>query len=221
MSRPTPFDLVFGGLEDRFATLTEAAAAAGRDPREWTDFAALPEVQRLLAEMETPGLVERNPDAADEYLAALYVGYRFHVAGGRPVVLTRERLAPWLDRLPPATAPAIPGGACYLQLPEGWIWAQADPGQPHEPLDGLFLVAAPRGDAVTVLAVLGLREARGGFTQVSLRARFTDFAAARAVGRHPPFAPLMEGGAMAGFRSVATAGELLSLAHLALVAAAD
>jgi hypothetical protein len=216
VTRPTPFDLVFAPLADRLAALTAAAAAAGRNPAERREFALVPDVQRLLADLETPDVVERHPEAADEYLTLLHAAYAFDAAGRRMVVTTRSQLEPWLVRLAPAAAPRIPGGVCYVQLPAPWFWARRGDDGPHEPLDGMFAVASPRGDEVTVLAILGLRSERGGFTQVTVRARPADFAAARAVRREPPFAPLMEGGMTAGFRSVASGGELLTLLHLAL-----
>jgi hypothetical protein len=39
--------------------------------------------------------------------------------------------------------------------------------------------------------------------------------------RDPPFAPVMEGGVAAGFKSVTSDGELLHLARLALKSAAE
>jgi hypothetical protein len=53
---------------------------------------------------------------------------------------------------------------------------------------------------------------------VALQVPPADFLAARLEPR-PPFAPLMEGGAAAGFRSVVTVGELLILVSLALAVA--
>jgi hypothetical protein len=82
------------------------------------------------------------------------------------------------------------------------------------------VVASPRGDEVTLLAVLGLRQERGGFTQVTVHARPTDFAAARGAQRDPPFAPVMDGGTSGGVLSVATPAELLTLVQLALLAVA-
>jgi hypothetical protein len=112
--------------------------------------------------------------------------------------------------------PAIPGGACYLQLPHHWIWARASDTGPHEPLDGIFLAMDDRGQEITIVAVLGLHAGRAGFTQIALHVPPADFLAASSGARRPPFAPLMEGGAVRGFRSVATAGELLLLVSLAL-----
>jgi hypothetical protein len=114
----------------------------------------------------------------------------------------------------------VPGDACYVQLPANWWWGQRDADAPHEPLDGVFVVTAPRGDEITLLAVLGLRAERGGFTQVTVHAQPADFAAARTAQRDPPFAPLMEGGASGGVLSVATPAELLTLVQLALLAVA-
>jgi len=218
--RPTPFDLVFAPIADRLPPLGAAAAAAGRDPLDRREFALVPEVQRLLESLQAPDLVARQPEAAEEYLTLLHTAFRFDAAGRRVVTATRAQLEPWLARLPPAAAPSIPETACYVRLPAPWFWARRGDTEPHEPLDGMFAVTSPRGDEVTVLAVLGLRPERGGFTQITLRARPADFAAARAVRRDPPFSPLMDGGAAAGFRSVAAGGELLTLLHLALLSVA-
>jgi hypothetical protein len=220
VKRPTPFDLLFGDQSGALGTLTVAAAAAGRDPRDRGEFAGVPEVQRLLAELQSPELIEREPEAAQEYLELLHAMYRFDAAGRRIVSPTRAQLQPWVRRLPPAEPPRVPGGACYVQLPERWWWGQRGPDTPHEPLDGVFVVASPRGDEVTLLAVLGLRQERGGFTQVTVHARPTDFAAARGAQRDPPFAPVMDGGTSGGVLSVATPAELLTLVQLALLAVA-
>jgi hypothetical protein len=120
--------------------------------------------------------------------------------------------------LPPPTTPTVPNNACYLRLPPHWVWAQATEGGPHEPLDGMFVVRSRNGDVTTVVAILGLRAERGGFTQVSVRASPAEFAAARALRRTPPFAPLMDAGATRGYRSVMNPAELLTLTHLALLA---
>jgi hypothetical protein len=221
MSRPTPFDLLFAHHADVLADVTVAAAAAGRDPRDRTDFAAVPDVQRLLSDFESPDVVAAHPEAAAEYLLLLHAAYRFNAAGRRVVTPGPPALERWAGRLPPATAPDVPGGACYLQLPEQRWWVQRAPDAPHEPMDGVFLTLAPRNDEIALLAILGLRAERGGFTQVSVQARPADFAAARTMRRDPPFAPLMEGGTAARFRSIATAAELLTLVQIGLLAAAD
>jgi hypothetical protein len=75
-------------------------------------------------------------------------------------------------------------------------------------------------DEITVVAILGLRPGRDGFTQIALHLPPGDFVAAGSARREPPFGPLMEGGDVAGFRSVATPGELLQLVSLALAASA-
>lgn len=210
---------MFAPIAERLSGLTAAAAAAGRDPRDRREFALVPDVQRLLADLQTPEELGQRPEAVEEYLALLHAAYVFDAAGRQVVTTTRAQLEPWLGRLAPAEAPRIPAGACYLQLPARWFWARRGEAEPHEPLDGMFAVASPRGDEIAVLAVLGLRPERGGFTQVTVRARPADFAEARAVRRQPPFAPLIEGATTAGFRSVASGGELLTLLHLALLSA--
>jgi hypothetical protein len=215
MNRPSPLDLALGSLMGELTGVRDALARAGVDARRYHDFARNPEVQRLLGRLQSPELVARKPEAAGAYLAVLYAAYRFWEAGGEVVAPSRERLEPAFREPPPPDAPAIPGGACYLQLPHHWFWARVTPDGPHEPLDGCFLAADGSGAEVTVVAVLGLHPGRHGFTQIALHVPAADFAAAsEAAGRE--FAPTMESGDAAGFRSVTTAGELLLLVRLAL-----
>lgn len=220
MTRADPFDLVFRDLLTELDALPAAAARAGKDPRDRAAFARVPEVLRLV-ERIAPTADAAGPAAMHEYAALLYAAFRFREAGERVLVVSRARLEPALSVLTPAEPPRIPGKACYLQLPPAWFWARATDDGAHEPLDGCFVIEGSRGDEITIVAVLGLRRERGGFTQVTLHVAPGDFAAARALRRDPPFAPLMEGGAAAGFRSLATPAELLTLVHLAVVAATE
>jgi hypothetical protein len=215
VSRPSPFDLALGPLVGELNALRDAAARAGRDLRRRDEFGRLPEAQRLVERMRAPA-DPGQPDVAGGYLALLYAGYRFWDAGSRVIAPERAALERGLTAPVPPGPPVVPGNACYLQLPSSWFWARAaDPG-PHEPLDGCFLAADPRGDEITIVAALGLRVERSGFTQVALQVAPGDFEIAAGERRDPPFAPLMDGGAAAGFRSVATAAELLALVSLAL-----
>ena len=216
MSRIDPFAFALAELaEQRFPTIREESLAAGKDTADRAQFASLPSVQRLLLDVEAPQLVEEHPEAAEEYLNTLYTAYRYWDAGQRPVSVSRGALEAALEA-ELEDPPSVPHGACYLQLPEHWCWAQVAPDEPHEPLDGLFVVAAPEHREITVLAVLGLRADRPGFSEITVVAVPRDFAAARAEARTPPLAPVVDGGDAAGLKSVVSTGELLHLAHVAL-----
>lgn len=217
MTRLDPFALAFATIADeRFPAIVAEAAAAHRDTADRPQFAALQAVQHLLAELESPEVLEENPAAGAEYLEALYVAFRFWLAG-RPVVdVAREGLAHAVAAPALATPPSVPHGACYLRLPERWFWAQIDATEPHEPLDGMFVVEGARGREIALLAVLGLRPERPGFSQIALTAAPADFVAAAASARTPPFASTLDGGHAADLRSVTTSAELLHLAALAL-----
>lgn len=219
--RPTPFDTIFGTLADAFEEVRADAARLGRDPRRPVDFPNIPAVQRLLEEVESPAVVEEQPAAAAEYLIALYAAYRLWDAGRHIVPIDRAALEPRLDSDPPRAFPAVPAGACYLQLPERWLWARVADDAPYEPLDGLFVAEAPSGDEITVVAVLGVHPDRRGFSQVSLSVPVEDIVAAREEMRTPRFAPAMPGGQAAGLRSIVAVGELLVLTHLALTLQAN
>lgn len=215
-TRPTPFDAVFGALAEAFDEIRADASRLGRDPRRTVDFPNIPTVQRLLENVESPALVEAQPAAAAEYLIALYAAYRFWDAGRRVLPIRREALEPRLAADPPAAFPAVPAGACYLQLPERWIWARVADDEPYEPVDGILVAEAPAGDELTIVAVLGVHPDRGGFSQVSLTVPANDVLAARHEMRTPRFAPAMPGGEAAGLRSIVAVSELLVLMHLAL-----
>jgi hypothetical protein len=217
VSRSDPFSLTFAPIADaRFPAIVAAAADEHRDTADRPQFAALREVQHLLGELESPDVLERHAEAGGEYLTALWVAFRFWHAGRRIVEISRPQLTAAIAAPARASPPSVPHGACYLRLPEHWFWAQIDPAEPHEPLDGLFAVEGAQGREIALLAVLGLRPERPGFSQISLTAAPGDFVTAAASARTPPFAPTLDGGIAADLRSITTAAELLHLAALAL-----
>lgn len=217
MSRLDPFDFAFGALgAERFPEVRREAATRPEGAHDRARFAALPTVQRILATVEAPELIERHPEAAEQYVTALYVAYRFWQAGRVTVGFGPDALDAALAAGDRAALPAVPGGAVYVRLPQRWFWARIAPEAPAEPLDGFYVVASAEGREVTVLAVLGLRADRAGFSQIAVTATPEEVVGAGRAARRPPFASVLEGGARAGVRSLVTADELLHLAQLAL-----
>lgn len=218
MSRLTPFEFAFGKrFEDHFTRLRREELASGKDVRDRAQFAALPSVRQILTEIESPELLSNDPTATGEYLTLLYAAFRFWSAGQMTYRIAREAIDDSdVAATCGASLPRIPQGACYLQFPERWFWAQIDRDAPHEPLDGMFVADSADGRELTVVAVLGLRVGREGFSQISVCATPEDMTAAAGTVRAPPFAPLMDGGSAADFKSLASTGELLYLARLAL-----
>jgi hypothetical protein len=218
MSRPHPFDMVFSHFADD--TFPEIRAAAAEPAMDVTAVAKLPAFQRLLAEVGSPDLAEQDPEAAGEYLVLLFVAYRYWLAGTHTVSVDRGKLDAAIVR-GPRDAADVPHDACYVALPEHWCWATIGDNQPHEPVDGMFVVISRAGAEITIAAILGLRPGREGFSQVTVTSSVDDLLTASKTVRDPPFAPVMEGGGEAGFKSVVSRGELLLLAHLALESAAE
>lgn len=222
MARLTPYELTFGGVEEHFGVAREEAEALGKDTADFAQFVSLPTVQRIVAEIESPDLLAANPPAAIEYHTLVYAAFQFWVAGKHLLKVADDFPS---DALPggtmPDTNPSVPGGACYIQLPERSIWAQVDPTSPHEPIDGLFVCLPPRFPQLTVVAILGLRAGRAGFSQISARVALSDLEAVREGIRSQPFDPVMDGGRAAGFHSITSLGELLLLTQLALTQAAS
>lgn len=215
MDRPNPFDLVFRDLEPALDGILADAKRQGRDPRDPLAFAQVPAAQRLLGRLESPEVMADHPEAAAEYLTLLYAAFRYWEAGERVLAVQRATLEPVLDVVPRGRI-EVPGAACYVRLPAQWFWARVADDAPHEPVDGMFVAAGSRGDEVTVVAVLGLRPDRGGFSQIAVSAHPADVGAAPALARPDRFAPVMEGGARAGVRSLVSVAEVLLLVHLAL-----
>jgi hypothetical protein len=221
MSRPHPFDLIGTALgEAWFAEVDASVQTASCDPSDRLAFQRLEPVQRVLRELH-PADAEAPGAVVEEYGTLLFVVYHYRRAGGRSLVLDRAALERALAGAP-ATPPPVPAaiGACYLQLPERWFWAQITPGTPAEPVDGLFIAEAAAGRELVVLAVLGLRPEREGFSQIAVAALRGDVAAAARLVRRPLFAPVLEGGERAGVKSLVSEAELLHLTHLALAQAA-
>ncbi len=212
MSRLHPFGYAFSQLAE-----TQFAAIRAQVPDETMDLATmagLPSVHDLVRDV-SKDLVEPNPRAADEYLAILFAAYRFWRAGEHTFSVARKGLANAIAT-PPAAAPNVLHHACSLQLPERWFWGTIGEDHPHEPLDGMFVVSATTQPQFTVVAVLGLRPGRDGFSQVMVSSSLADVLAAGSTMRAPPFAAVMDGGIEAGFQSVTSEGELSPLAHPAL-----
>jgi hypothetical protein len=207
--------LSFG--EEAIPRFREIQADAAGAPLTRAAFAKLPAVQRLMGVIP-----DAEPEVLAEYLSTLFVVFSFWSVDGTVHPVDRAALDAGLGTAP-RRFPAVPKGACYLQLPERWFWMQVHEGGPHEPLDGI-VVAGPAHppqdrDEISVLAAAGLRADRDGFTQVALTATPQEFSAAAGELRQPPFAPLMDGGERAGFRSIASPAELLHVAHVALLVA--
>ena len=217
MNRLTPYDLaVDEQIEQRFPGIREEARLAKKDASDPAQFVSLSTVQRILNDFESPEVLSDQPTAAAEYLLLLYSAFRYWEGGKVVHRLAREA---WSDASAETIAHAQPRStpdACYLQFTERWFWAQISDGAPHEPLDGIFLAPSTDRRQLTLVAVLGMRIDRGGFSQVSLTVAMEELAAVRQEAEPPLFEPLMEGGSEAGFRSIGSAADLLLLTQLAL-----
>lgn len=239
MSRLHPFDVVSGALPDEWFSTIRAAEAQGLDATDRLRFHHLAPV-RLAVRRLCPPEPEPAGTTVAQYETLLYAVYRYWSAGRHTLAITREvleralatghtgRSDGWADgrtsgRWPtgppdrPTThPPAVPHGACYLQLPERRFWARIGDATGPEPVDGMFLAAGVGDGDITVLAVLGLRPERGGFSQIAVAATSEDITRAGDFVRRPLFAPVLEGGERAGVKSLVSEADLLHLAYLAL-----
>lgn len=213
MSRPHPFDYAFAPVADTwFPEIRDEAAAAAQDATDLAKFLRLQSVQRMLGELAgEPG------ENGDGFLPLLYSAFRFWQNGKRTIAVSRAALEAAMDV--DRAAHRLPDVACYVQLPEHWIWGQVQAGAPHEPLDGMFI--APGERELIVTGVLGIRPGRDGYSQITAAATARGYEEAVRAAMLPRFAPAMEGGAAAGFRSVRSNYELLLLASLALTVAKE
>ena len=198
MPRLSPFDLVFGRIaEERFPSLR--TELEGVEPTDRDAFIMTREAIQVVRDLRPDDGIG---EAIDQLVALVHHGYLFWAAG-KPVV---EVGAEVLDGNG-AGGPA-PAAAWYARFPERKVWAQVVEGAAHEPLDGCFAHSLP-GDSLRVLGVFGLHPDRPGFSVVEVSGTRPE-GLVRETGE-PLFTPRMEGGAVAGLRSVAGEEELLEL----------
>jgi hypothetical protein len=209
VSRLHPFDFAFGPVaEEWFGEIRSDGGRAARDPGV---FAKLPAVEHIMAEMQTE---EGNPEASEEYSRLLYVAYHFWEHGRETITVPNEILEEPSETPYTQHPTANTEVAYYFSLPKNLFWAQVSADEPHEPADGFFVVST--GREWVILVILGLREERQGFSQISLIATRKDMDGAYPT-RIPPLAPVMPGGEAAGFHSIVSADDLLYLVRLALI----
>jgi hypothetical protein len=208
--RPTPFDVAFGPeAEERFARMRASLEGARLDADDLDAFVLDREVVSFLRELVPE---EGVGEAVTRHLALLHHAFLYWREGGWIFRLTRDRSRDLLAG-PPAVASAdvqsLPPRAYYVQLPERLIWAEVAEGEPHQPLDGLFVRPWPSG-GYFALAVFGMHPGHSGFTLVEAEG-YPEEDLARADGS-PPFGPVLPGGAAAGLFSIVAEEELLELA---------
>jgi hypothetical protein len=216
MSRPLPWtDLVSALGEERFAEVRSALAQSGTEALDRDAFLLNGSVAALLRELVPP---EGPAEAITAYGALLHALYLAWSRDWPTIVLDRERLRARLAE-PRAISGTPAPGVCYVQLPERLVWAEPESGQPHEPLDGLFAIAGR--ERLHVLAILGFRPERGGFTTMEAESALPVPAPEPREGsQQPPFTSTLPAGERAGLFSVTDARELAALAALALESAA-
>jgi hypothetical protein len=205
--RPTPFDQIFGTLAvERFPVLRDSLAASQADPHDLDAFVLDREVVALLQDLVPEGAGE----SLDQHLSLLHHAYLFWLEGAWSFGLSRARAEEILrqDSVSAGEETSVPR-AYYIQFPERLVWAELEPGAPHEPLDGLFVRPWP-GGGYFVLGVFGMHPKREGFTVVEADG-FPVENPAREDGS-PLFAPVMAGGTSAQLASLVGQEELLELA---------
>ena len=215
-TRPLPWtDLIEAVGAKRFEDIREAVTAGRVDATNRDAFILVGPAGALLKEMMPD---EAPAQAVTEYGALLHLLY-LHWDAGHPLRrLDRAALESALADPGPLSRPPAAPGVTYVQLPERAVWAEANPGEPHEPLDGCFVHLS--ASAVTVLAILGFRPERGGFTIVEASAPLPASAPGPRPDGSAPFASVLPAGDRMGLRSVVSPDELVALALLSVAATA-
>lgn len=208
MSRPTPFDLVFGDVaSERFPPVREGIAAAGRDLTSRDEFLLVREVAELMREIRPD---EGLGEAVEALVAFVHTAFLYWHHGERLVEVGRDVLGQAIAvGTGPGTSDPPNTPTSYMQLPPLVVWGVPIAGSPPEPLDGWFL--SRPGGVLTLLAVFGLRPGREAMTTVEIAGPRPPASLARLDGT-PLFAPRVTGGAAAHLYSVEGEEELLELA---------
>jgi hypothetical protein len=217
--RRTPFDIAFGSeAETRFPEIRASLAGASLDPHDSDAFVLDRQVISLLRELVPE---EGIGEGIQQHVALLQHAYLYWEQGAWLFRLTKARAKALLDesgdRPAPAAVDAAPR-AYYVQFPERLIWAELDPDEPHQPLDGIFVRPWPDG-GLFALAVFGMHPGQAGFSVVDVDGYLED-ELVRGDGS-PLFGPALAGGAAAGLHSIVGGEELLELAARTVALAAE
>jgi hypothetical protein len=198
----------------RFEALRTALAATKTDPLDRDAFllaAAVGQVLRDFVPQEAPA------ESVTSYAALLHTLYLNWDRGWPMKTLDRATAASLLSAPPDVAAASLEPAICYVQLPERLVWAVPAPGAAHEPIDGLFVLFTRQ--RLRVLAVLGFRPERQGFTTIEADASLPVPAPAARPDGSSPFATVLPAGERMGLFSIVSQAELAALALLALAAA--
>jgi len=202
---------------ERFAQIRDALDQDRVDALDRDAFLLHGAVGALLREVVAP---DAEPEAVNAYGALLFMLYALwsHDWPVKTVDAAALRRAIETSAANRATVPDPgPITPVYVQVPPKLAWAEPAPGAPHEPLDGAFLTVR-RGTA-TVLAVLGFRGERDGFTTIEASARLPTAPPGLRGDGTSAWSSRLPGGERAGLLGVVDETELVALALLAVSAA--
>jgi hypothetical protein len=223
-ARLTPYELVFGDIhfEQRiFPAIQQEADAQAVEPALRDRFGFLSVVGDTLREVVPD---EAGPDALEQYRTMLFHAFNFQRAGKR-VYLLDPAVARYVVEAAPSPGDwelRLPYPSLYLQLPPNLFWASVSPEMPPEPVDGVFVTAAPGRDPLggpsqrlEVMLVLGIRRNRAGFSVIAFDTE-TGPGIARVWAETPgrdgkDFDNILPGGEIDGLYSILTTAEALKL----------
>ena len=171
--RTTPLELLLPGddfAEEHFPRVAEEIEERGGGGTDPESFVLLMTVGEALRELKGPG---DEGETIHEHGALLFHAYHVWRADG-PAYLLSTHAARYLVETDPETPGRVvpPTRAGYLQLPQHLFWSPGEDGGGAAPesLDGLFWTWNPGegGGVLHLLACMGLREGRPGFTVAPL-----------------------------------------------------
>ncbi len=208
--RRTPYEMVFGSerfAETEFPAIEEEAESRGTAMVGRDDLASLARVGALL---QTVAPEASEPSALTRYLDILFHGFRFWKAGCSMYAFEEPVLRSLVERAPDLSgwAPSSPAPSIYIELPKNLFWADAVEGQPPEPVEGLFVAVGSDAakDDLRILAVLGMRADRPGFSVIEVVAPPEE---AKTSGNPTTFRSEIPGADLAQLYSLARPSEIL------------
>jgi hypothetical protein len=216
MNRRLPWsDLVEAIGEEHFDEIRRALAASGVRDLDRDAFLLNGPAAAVLRELMPD---DAPADTVAAYSALLHMLYVTWARDWPLAFVSSDELRGALSSPRPLTHASTHPLVCYLQLPERLVWAEPVSGDPHEPLDGVFVIATR--EKIHVLAILGFRREREGFTTMEGAIELPAPApVSRRDGTHA-FGAVMPGGNAAGLISLVDEHELATLVMRSLEATA-